>query len=233
MINSLGFDTIIINANRFYSDINQTLETFYTFGIKNFLFIFDYNPLYDSIPLLKEKMNSFKNIYSHTSLRGLKIKVAFNLNILQGAAFNNSINRIYANKNSKSIFVSLPLFTDTNYEPVALDINHLLYKKSTFLILNSFEKNIETSSLDFCLKFINNPRIGISVDLNYLFNPEKELFFKHALNSSSLILPSISKDLSNYVGILSAVDFAIDKYGKKSYYNICTQINKATSRIFG
>ena len=48
MINSLGFDTIIIHRDRFYSNIDQAIEILYGFGTHNFLFIFDYDPLSDS-----------------------------------------------------------------------------------------------------------------------------------------------------------------------------------------
>lgn len=232
MITSLGFDTIIVRADRFYTDINQMLETFYSFGIKNFLFLFDYDPLSDSISILKDKIKSFKNYYSRNSRRRIKIKVALNLIISQGAAFNKTICRLYANKNSNALFVSLPMFPDTNYDPIALDINHLLYKKSAFLIFTSFEQALETSSLEFSTKFMSNPRIGISVDLNYLLNPQKEMFFKQILKSNCMILPTISNDIANYAGVLSSADFAINKYGKKSYYNACSQINKATSSFF-
>ena len=235
MITTLGFDTIIIQANTFYSEpnqINQAFETFYKFGIKNFLFVFDYNPLCDSITILKSKATAFKNMASNNCSHRINIKIAYNLIVSPGVAFNNSINRLLVSKNSKALFVSLPLFTDTNYDPIALDINHLLYKKSYFLIFNSFEKIVESSNIEFCSKFINNPRIGICVDLNYLLNPNKEKFFKQLLNSNCLILPSVSNELGNYVGALSAADFIIDKYNKKSYYNICSLINKASSKIF-
>ena len=232
MITSLGFDTIVIHANRFHCEMNHTFETFYQFGIKNFLFIFDFDPLFDSISILKDKMNTFKKLAYNSFSRRINIKVAYNLIVTQGCAFNNSTNRLLANKKSKSLFVALPLFTNTNYDPIALDINHLLYKKSYFLIFDSFEKIVESSNIDFSSIFINNPRIGICVDLNYILNPTKEIFFKRVINSNCLILPSISTDIGNYVGALSAADFMINKYNKKAYYNLCTQINKASSRIF-
>lgn len=232
MINSLGFDTIVIHRDRFYSDIDCAIESLYSFGIHNFLFIFDYDPLTDSVAILKSKLNEFKNFHTKASSRRVKIKCALNLNISAGIAFNDSISQLYASKNTKSLFVSLPLFTDDNYDPIALDINHLLYKKSVFLILSSFEKIVESSNLDFCSKFINNSRIGLDIDLNYLFNPQKDDFFKRLLNSRSMIFPSISKDFGNYAGLLESANLAIDNYGKKAYYGLCSQINKASTKIF-
>lgn len=231
MITSLGFDTIVIHTNRFYSDIDQAIKTFYSFGIRNFLFIFDFDPLCDSIAITKSKMNEFKNIVKISPLH-VKIKTAFNLSISPGAAFSDSINQIYANKKFKALFTSLPLFTNTNYDPIALDINHLLYKKSSFLVFTDFEKIVETSSIDFCSKFITNSRICICTDLNYLLDPQKKIFFNRILKANCLILPSISKDLANYVGALKSSEFIIEQYGKKAYYNFCLQINRASTRFF-
>ena len=232
MLNSLGFDTIAIHVDRFYSDISQALEKFYHIGIKNFLFVFDYDPLCDSIAILKDKMKSFKTTYSRLPSIHIKIKCALNLHISQGAGFNESVSRLYCNKASKSLLVALPLFTNDNYEPIALDINHLLYKKSSFLFFTYFDKIVESSSVEFCSKFINNPRIGLTVDINYLFNPQKDKLFHHFLSSNALIIPTLSQDLANYAGVLPSADFVLNKYGKKEYYQLCSQINKASLKIF-
>ena len=113
-------------------------------------------------------MNAFKAIHAKSAYRRLKVKCAFNTHLSEGVTFNDDINRVYCNKQIKAIFTALPLFTDQQYQPIALDINNLLYKKKAFPIFTSFEKIIESSSLNFCSKFINNSKIGISVDLNYL-----------------------------------------------------------------
>lgn len=232
MLTSLGFDTIVIHTNRFYSDVNKTIETFYSFGIKNFLFIFDYDPLYDSTAILKSKIKEFKNIHKSQSPHRVKIKTALNLNISPGVAFNDSIDQIYISKKSKALFTSLPLFTDINYDPISLDINHLLYKKSSFLVFTDFEEIVESSSVEFCSKFINNSKIGICTDLNYLLNPEKKILFNKIITANCPILPSISRDFGNYAGILNSSEFIIKQYGKKAYYSLCSQINRASTKIF-
>lgn len=232
MLTSLSFDTIAVHINRFYSDVDQMLIEFYKLGIKNFIFIFDYDPLCDSITILKDKIKSFKRLHSKPSSIRINIKCVLNMHISQGAGFNKSINKLYPTKDSNTLFVSLPLFTSDNYDPIALDINNLLYKKSSFLMFTYFDKIVETSSLDFCSKFINNSRIGFTVDFNYLFNPEKADFFDKILNSNSLIIPSVSQNMANYVGALSEAEFIIEKYGKKSYFHICSQINKASLKLF-
>lgn len=230
MITSIGFDTVVISYHRNNFDLEQIFALLYELGVKNFIFLFDYDPRIDSIAIFKERFNKLK-CYTKSISSRVKTKCAFNLHICQGAAFNNSITRLYADKNSKSIFVSLPMFTHNNYDPIALDINHLLYKKSTFPIFTSFEKIIETAGLDFCLKFINNSRIGISIDMNYLLDPKKHNIFSLIIKSNTLILPSFSNHVSNYAGIASSVDYAIESYGKASYYKLCSQINKSSLKF--
>ena len=232
MLSSLGFDTIIVHADKISSNIEHAYNIFYEIGIKKVLLLFNYDPLCDSITLIKSRANEFKSLCSKYAYRRIKIKCALNLHITEGSVFNDSINRIYCNKSFKTIFVSLPLFTETRYQPIALDINNLLYKKKAFPVFTSFEKIIETSSLDFCSKFINNSRMGLTVDLNYLLNPQKDKLFNLFLTSNSLIIPTISQNMANYAGILPSADFALNKYGKKEYYKLCSQINKASLKIF-
>lgn len=231
MLSSLGFDTIVVHADKISSNIEHAFNLFYEIGIKKVLLLFNYDPLCDSITLIKSRANEFKSLCSKYAYRRIKIKCALNLHITEGSVFNDSINRIYCNKSFKTIFVSLPLFTETRYQPIALDINNLLYKKKAFPVFTSFEKIIETSSLDFCSKFINNSKIGISIDINYLLNPQKEKVFKSLLKSSSLIFPTITHDISNYAGILPSTEFIIKKYGKKSYYSLCSQINRGSMKL--
>ena len=231
MLTSLGFDTLIIHLDKFHSDIGQTFDFFYDLGIKNFLFIFDYDPLCDSISLKKSKMNKFKELYAKSASRKIKIKCAFNLHISEGASFNSSLSSIYCNKQARTVFLTLPLFTDCNYQPIALDINNLLYKIKAYPIFTSFEKTIESSNLNFCSKFINNSQIGISIDLNYLLNPQKENVFKELLKSNTAIFPSITQNLSNYAGIYASTEFIIKNYGKKDYYALCSQINKGSLKL--
>lgn len=232
MINTLGFDTAIISYNHQpEASLIHTIEALYELGIDNFIFTFAYDPLNDSIVILKNRFKEFESYYKTRSPRRAKIKCAFDFNICKDSAFNKSVSRLYFNNASRAIFITLPIFTSTNYDPIALDVNHLLYKKSAFPIFTSFEKVIETSGIDFCSKFINNPKIGLSIDINYLLNPQKKKIFKLLIQSGSLILPSFSNDFSNYAGLAASTQYAIDLYGKTNYYKLCTQINKCSARL--
>ena len=231
MISSLGFDTIVIHIDRYNLELERTFDFLYGLGVKNFIFVFDFDPLSDSVSIFNARFNRFKNISVKASSHRVKIKCAFNLHISQGAAFNDYIERLYVDKKSKAVFVSLPLFTETNYEPIALDINHLLYKRSAFPIFTSFEKTLETSSKSFCSKFVNNLKMGLEIDINYLFNPQKQELLFELIKNNSLVLPGISRDISNYAGIVDATEHIIELCGKKNYYKLCSQINKCSLKI--
>ena len=231
MITSLGFDTILIHYGAFSNDITSTFELLYPLGIKNYIFLVDYDPTFDSIPILKARLKELKKLYSDTSSHNVKIKCALNMHICNGSAFNPSIDQIYANKKSKALFIVLPLFADINYQSIALDVNHILYKKSALPIMTSFDKILESTNYDFCSKFVHNSKIGLGVDINYLLAPKNQSLFNDVIKSRSLIIPSISHDISNYAGIKASTEFIIDQYGKKSYYAICSQINKCSTKI--
>ena len=230
MVPVLGFDTIIVHY-RSYSDNNYIFELLYNIGIKNYIFLFDYDPRCDSISVMRYKANQFKKSVLASVRYKIKIKCVFNLVLTPGAAFNDNISRLYPNRKNQILFLSLPIFTDKHYDSIAHDINYLLYKRKIKVVFSDFDKLIETTSLDFCNKFINNPRISLLVDINYLFDPAKQKLFKSVLSADSNILLSISKDISNYVGVLASFNNVIEVHGRKNCYRLCSQINH-TSMAF-
>lgn len=232
MLYSLGFDTLIISYDRSrFSDFKNLMEHFYSLGIKNFIFIFDYDPTRDTLVQFSEKFNGVKKYCSQFASRRMKIKCAFNLNICRGAAFNSSVTKLYADKSSKSIFVGMPIFTDRVYDSFATDINHLLYRKSAFTVFSFFDLIIETAGRPFCKKFITNPHIGITLDVNYLFNPKNQDVFNEILKSNCLLIPTVSGDISNYAGVGASAEYALNLYGKNKYYKLCSQINKCSVKF--
>ena len=232
MLCSFGFDALVVSYDRLrYSEFKDLIEHFFKLGIRKYIFIFDYEPNTDSIAILTEKFNTLKQHCSNFGFRGLKIKCALNMNICQGAAFNSSLSRVFANKINKTIFVSLPIFADTVYDSFALDVNYLLYKQHAFPIFTFFDSNIETSGRDFCQKFISNQRIGISLDINYLFSPQNIDIVKEILKSNCMILPSISGDISNYAGVWAYVEHFWKFSSKTDYFKLCSQINKCSDKL--
>lgn len=225
----IGFDTITVFYNRQTADdINKIIELFYKLGIKNYIIVFDFDPLVDSITIMRYKSENFSKNLRTTISHRVKIKCILNLLLSQGAAFNDSVKRLYANRNSKSLFITLPLFIHKNYEPIAHDVNHLLYKRKDITVFTALEKLIETSDLSFCMKFIENPKISFTIDINYLFNPDKQKLFNSLLTNNVQFLPSVTGNVANYAGILESANNALEIYGKKKYYKLFSQINHSS-----
>lgn len=232
MIASLGFDSIIVNNNRFDDEnLSRLYEVFVPCGIKNFIFLFDFNISINSISLTFEKIKNFKNHLSNLSPRGIHNKVFCNLIFDKGSSFNPYLNRLFAVKKNKSVFISLPLFTDLNYESIAQDLNNLVYRLKSFSILSNFDMVVETSSFEFSQKLLGVPNIGTCLDINYLFDPQKLEIANSLIKSKALFIPSVSRDILNYVGIMNEADFFLEMIGKKNYYTLCSHILKCSSKI--
>jgi hypothetical protein len=164
-------------------------------------------------------------------LRGVNVKVFYNLLLERGAAFNKDIKRLYADKKHSSLFVSLPLMLDRNYDAIANDVNHLLYRRKAFPVFTDFNMTLETSSYDFCTKLLSSIKAGFCFDVNYLFDPKNVKLAETMLASGARLIPTISHDLSNYVGIMNEADFFMEKIGKSSYYRLCSLITGCSIRV--
>ena len=89
----------------------------------------------------------------------------------------------------------------------------------------------ETSDVSFCQKLLSVSNLGASFDINYLFDPEKLDFVQMIGDRKTPFIPSISRDISNYVGIVNETEFFFGKIGKKRYYNLCSQISRCSSKF--
>ena len=76
MLTSLGFDTIVVN-NRQYDDDDLCLlfDLFCACGIKNFIFLSDFNFENDSFSIERDKIISFKNKVSSVTNHKINSKV--------------------------------------------------------------------------------------------------------------------------------------------------------------
>ena len=232
MLTSLGFDTIVIN-NRQYDDDSLCLvfDLFSGCGIRNFIFLSDFDFENDSFGIERDKIIIFKNKLSSLTDRKINFKVFFNLYVSSGFSFNKDVKRFYSVKKNRSLFAQLPLFTDLGFDLIAHDVNNLIYRQKSFPVFSSFDTVINTASEDFCKKLMNNKNMGLGFDINYIFDPSNLQLFSEILNSKTLILPMISHDISNYVGISKSAEYFMEIYGIKNYYKMCSLINKCASKF--
>ena len=230
---SLGFDTIVIHNHWYDNDsLSELLNTFSYYGIKNFIFLSDFDFSLNSLSVENEKLNNFKARFSKASLpRGVFCKAFYNLSIDKGSAFNKDIKRVYSVRKYRSLFVNLPLFTETNHELIAQDINHLIYRQKAFPVFSHFDGIINTTSKEFYSKLIKNTSVGFAMDINYIFDPNNASVILDMIKSKALIVPMIAHHNSNYVGVLNEAEFFMEKIGKKNYYQLCTQMRKCATKF--
>ncbi len=232
MLTSLGFDTVLIHNRRYTDDeLEQLFSLFSQYDVKNFIFLCDFDFEVDAITIERQRTIDFLDRAESMAPRGVHIKAFYNVIASNGFAFNKDIKRIYANKKYRSLFVGLPLFTDNSFDAIAHDLNNLIYRQKTFSVFTCFDGVINTASQEFCQKLIKNSNVGFGFDLNYMLDPKNLPLIFDLLNSRTLLLPMISHDISNYVGVIKSAEHTMEEIGKKNYYQLCSQIHKCASRF--
>jgi hypothetical protein len=227
MLNSLGFSSIVVN-NRSYDDksLSSLFSLLFKHDVSDFIFLSDFKLSADSFSLESSRISDFGIRLKDISSRGIHCKVCYNLILERGSAYNPEFKRLYAAKKFNSLFVELPLFLDTEYDELASDINYMLYRRRSNLVISNFDRVLETSSWELCKKLLSVPKLGVALDINYLFDPKNIDLVKFLLKCGSLVIPTISHDLSNYVGIMNEAEVTFGLLGKTDYYYLCNRIRK-------
>jgi len=228
---SLFFDTIVIDNHSYDSDsISRTFENFSTYGIQNFIFLVDFDFTKHPISFQKEKIESLKSKLANLRYRGIRTYVFNNLAFDKGVTFNKNLPKIYASRKSQSLFLDLDLKSSIDYNVLAQDINRLIYTKKTFPIFSNFDSIIEYSQQTEYKKLLSNQNFGFAFDLNYLFAPEKSNILSKIIESHSMILPTISNSVSNYISCIKDAEFLVQRIGKQNYSALCYQIQRCSSK---
>lgn len=227
----LGFDSLIIHHHHIdAAHISNTLLFFSNLGIKNFIFLFNYDPIISNTTAFQEKLKSCrKQLFLIKNSVRLRINIFLFPNIILtgGYSSNPSFDKLYANRSFHSVFLSLPWFLDDDANGLSYDINHILYKKKAFPIFTDFDSVYQTSSPDLCDRLLSNRSLGISVDLNHVFSSMSDTLLKKGIS----VIPQISNELSNYVGILNYISNFKKKCGMIEHFNICRQIKSCSEKI--
>ena len=229
MIDSLGFDTIVVN-NYVYDDesLSSLFELFFKYDVSNFIFLCDFKLSEDSFSIVSERISDFAARLKKLSLRGVHCKVFYNLILERGSAYNPSFKRLYASRRHNSLFMQFPLFLDNQYESLATDINYILYRRRSSTVISNFDKVLETSSNELSRKLLAVPGLSAAFDINYLFDPKNIDTVRFLLKNNCLLLPTVSHHISNYVGIVNEAQAALDLLGKNDYYYLCNRIRKCS-----
>lgn len=228
MSTSIGFDTLIVN-NRAYAedDLLALFELFVPLGVKNFVFLFEFDLAATSFLRVEQKISPLKELLSRITPRGVHSAVRLSLVFDKGVSFNSALPKLYTSRTKKSLFVSLPIFPQTDDNAFATDLNRLIYRSGSFPVFTSFQNITETASSDFSFKLLSTPS-GFGFDLNYLLRTDHPDLTRTLIDSNVFILPFISHELSNYVGIVNEISYFKETTGKNEYYKICSQINRCS-----
>ena len=225
---SIGFDTLIIN-NRFYSedDLSELFELFVPLGIKNFDFLFEFDLANTNLLRVSNKISALEALLSTITPRGVHTTVKPELIFDSGVSSNSDISKLYASRSKRSLFVELPIFPQTDDNGFATDLNRLIYRSGSFPIFTSFQNITETAPTDFTSRLLSTPS-GFGFDLNYLLRTDRQKLTRTLIANNALILPIVSHELANYVGIVNEISYFKETYGKNEYYKLCSQINRCS-----
>lgn len=231
-MNTLGFDTVVVNV-KLYSkdDIQRMFEIFIPAGINNFIFVCDFNTVADNLTFKLESAKKFKNEISVLAPRGVHIKTAQAALFEYGISQNPYCRKISVSRKDQATFISLPIFPDLLDNRFATEINKLLYGKKMFPIFSNFDSITKTAPNSFTSKLISTNHAGFVYDINFLTDTSNINVCKSIVNHGTSILPSISHDIGNYVGILNASEHLLEALGKTAYYRLCSSINKCSAII--
>lgn len=225
---SIGFDTLIIN-NRFYSedDLSKLFELFVPLGIKNFVFLFEFDLANTNLLRVNNKISLLNELLSRITPRGVHSAVKLELIFDNGASSNSDLSRLYSSRSKRSLFVALPMFPNTDDNGFATELNRLIYRSGSFPIFTSFQNITETAPTDFTARLLSTPS-GFGFDLNYLLRTDRQKLTRTLIANNALILPIVSHELANYVGIVNEISYFKETYGKNEYYKLCSQINRCS-----
>ena len=234
MLSSLGFDTILVN-NFDYSDesLSKLFAIFYPCGVKNFVFLSEFELSSDSFSLQREKIKQFKSRLKRLAPRFVHCEIFYDLTIDQGSAFNPEIKRLYASKRNSSIICSLPIMLDSRYDSIAKDVNRLLYRLKAFPVFSNFDTVLSTSNLNFCFKLVKDVNAAYAIDVHHIFDADKFPMISTFLKYNARIIPKVSKDIDCYDSdiILSSAELLMSKIGKNSYYRFCSNCTRGAAKI--
>ena len=228
----LGFDTIIVN-NKFthVSDFKDLFDFFTPLGIKNFAFLNEFDFVSDNLTFRLNESNELKKLLTDISPRGARIKTSRSISFADGMSQNSNISKLCISRKNHASFISLPIFPDTSNNGFAIELNRLIYRKNIFPVFNSFDLIIKTAPTTFCDKLLALKNVGFALDINFLLDTNNSKYLEIILDNNTHVLPSVSHDVSSYIGIVKQSESFCDILGKKNYYKLCSQINKTSSLI--
>lgn len=228
----LAFDALLVDCRPYTSEkISSVFDLFVPLGIKKFFFIYDVDLAHDNSFYRAEAIDRFKSLSSSLSPRGVHAYIVYRLSLDDSISKNPELRKFFSSKKLHSMLVSLGIFPNVNENSFATHINSLLYHREIFPVFTGFDTVIKSSRTDFCTKLLKIKKAAFSFDINSLFGVSKPEITKTILDSKSYVLPCITHNVSDYVGIEKLIDCFYRKYGKEAYFSMSSLVIKAIDII--
>ncbi len=229
---SLGFESILI-ANYNYDDesLRRLFELLSPLGIRNFIFLFDFDFAQNSFAIQNQKLRDFEVRADKFLPRGFHAIAKHKLVLNEGCSFNKDFKRIFAYKKTHALFSTYPIFSESFRYDIAKDINQILYRHKCFTVFTEFNNVIETSSNNTYSKLFGISNIAFGFDINYVLNPDKLDIIEALLSNGNMFMPMITHDISRYAGILEQAEYFIKISDKKTYYDLCRIFSRCASKL--
>jgi len=174
-----------------------------------------------TVSQIKDRQKYFNELLRSARPRGITSECFLNLVLSDGIVYDSSMDSFSA-KTLPFLFVKAPILCDDAW--VDSDLNYLLYKKNRLPILTSFEGNIATNAPAHIDQMIRSKAYRFSLDLNYITSLNADIRMMQMISREISIFPSISHDLSNYVGVEKAFEQYKERLGESTYARFCRSL---------
>ncbi len=215
----LAFDYLVISdAHLDTASLKDIFSFFSERGIRKFIFLLNFDRTLHTLSQIKDRQKKFNELLHSVRPHGTLVYSFLNVILSDGIVYDPSIESLFK-KTSPFLFVKAPVLCDEAW--VDSDLNYLLYKMHCQPILTFFEGNILTNSQARIDQMIRSKAYRMTLDLNYIMSLDAEVRMMQIISREISVFPSISHDLSNYVGIEKALEDYKDRLGEATYIRLC------------
>jgi len=226
----LAFDYLVISdVHLDTASLKDIFSFFSELGIRKFIFLLNFDRTRHTLSQIKDRQKKFNELLRSVRPHGTLVYSFLTINLSDGVVYDPSIESLFK-KTSPFLFVKAPVLCDEAW--VDSDLNYLLYKMNCHPILTSFEENILTNSQARIDQMIRSKAYRMTLDLNYITSLDAEVRMMQIISREISVFPSISHDLSNYVGIEKALEDYKDRLGEATYARFCRNLWNSEKEFF-
>lgn len=226
----LPFDYLVVSNPPMDSDALKDLFSFFTeHGIRKFIFLLDFDRTRCTLSQIKERQKNLNARLRSIHPRGIIAETYLNLILSNGVVYDPSIASLFAKK-TPFLFVKTPVMCDESW--IDSDLNYLLYKMNLLPILTSFEENLRTNAHSRMDQILRSKAYRMTLDLNYITALDSDVRMMQIISREISVFPSITHDLSNYVGIEKAMLQYKSRLGDHTYGRLCRNFLNTEQNFF-